>query len=150
MLNHCSENWARAQGPKPWRKPPNAAAVRQSRCNKRDRVRAGVRPPACDQRRSVTPFSPASREALGPRYRSGRTSDWLKFKNPARPAVQRKAEEDWDSAGLVRPAVDHRVEFEVRPPRRNLALRYAEGSAPASVAPTAQQGKPNGNGELRT
>src|SRR2546423_12018914 len=65
MLNHCSENGGRARGPKPWRKPPNAAAVRQSRCNKRDRVRAGVRPPVCDQRRSVTPFSPASREALG-------------------------------------------------------------------------------------
>ena len=26
---------------------------------------------------------------LGSRYRSGRTSDWLKFKNPAAPAVQR-------------------------------------------------------------
>jgi bifunctional non-homologous end joining protein LigD len=24
---------------------------------------------------------------LGSRYRSGRTSDWLKFKNPAAPAV---------------------------------------------------------------
>ena len=32
---------------------------------------------------------------LGSRYRSGRTSDWLKFKNPAAPAVQREAEEDW-------------------------------------------------------
>ena len=29
------------------------------------------------------------------RYRSGRTSDWLKFKNPAAPAVRREAEEDW-------------------------------------------------------
>ena len=35
-------------------------------------------------------------------------------------------------------------------PRRDLALRYAEGSAPAPVAPTAQQGKSNGKGELRT
>jgi hypothetical protein len=26
--------------------------------------------------------------------RSGRTSDWLKFKNPAAPAVRREAEED--------------------------------------------------------
>jgi ATP-dependent DNA ligase len=31
---------------------------------------------------------------LGSRYRSGRTSDWLKFKNPAAPAVKRE-EEDW-------------------------------------------------------
>ena len=34
-------------------------------------------------------------------------------------------------------------------PRRDLALRYAEGSAPAPVAPTAQQGKSDGKGELR-
>ena len=34
-------------------------------------------------------------------------------------------------------------------PRRDLALRYAKGSAPAPVAPTAQQGKSNGR-ELRT
>ena len=26
------------------------------------------------------------------RYRSGRTSDWLKFKNPEAPAVKREAE----------------------------------------------------------
>ena len=32
---------------------------------------------------------------LGSRYRSGRTPDWLKFKNPAAPAVKREAEEDW-------------------------------------------------------
>jgi bifunctional non-homologous end joining protein LigD len=32
---------------------------------------------------------------LGSRYRSGRTSDWLKFKNPEAPAVQREVEEDW-------------------------------------------------------
>jgi bifunctional non-homologous end joining protein LigD len=32
---------------------------------------------------------------LGSRYRSGRSPDWLKFKNPAAPAVKRKAEEDW-------------------------------------------------------
>ena len=32
---------------------------------------------------------------LGSRYRSGRTSDWLKFKNPAAPAVRREAEKDW-------------------------------------------------------
>src|SRR5262245_4371055 len=32
---------------------------------------------------------------LGSRYRSGRSHDWLKFKNPAAPAVKREAEEDW-------------------------------------------------------
>ena len=31
---------------------------------------------------------------LGSRYRSGRSPDWLKFKNPAAPAVKREAEED--------------------------------------------------------
>src|SRR3982075_1781035 len=34
MSSPCSENWARAQGPKPWRKPPNAVAMRQSRCDR--------------------------------------------------------------------------------------------------------------------
>jgi ATP-dependent DNA ligase len=29
------------------------------------------------------------------RYRSGRSSDWIKSKNPAAPAVKREAEEDW-------------------------------------------------------
>jgi ATP-dependent DNA ligase len=33
-------------------------------------------------------------KGLGSRYRSGRSSDWLKFKNPAAPAVQREAAED--------------------------------------------------------
>ena len=32
---------------------------------------------------------------LGSRYRSGRSADWLKFKNPEAPAVSREAEEDW-------------------------------------------------------
>jgi ATP-dependent DNA ligase len=31
----------------------------------------------------------------GSRYRSGRTTDWLKFKNPDAPAVKREVEEDW-------------------------------------------------------
>jgi bifunctional non-homologous end joining protein LigD len=30
-------------------------------------------------------------------YRSGRSADWLKMKNPAAPAVKREAEEDWGS-----------------------------------------------------
>jgi bifunctional non-homologous end joining protein LigD len=32
---------------------------------------------------------------LGSRYRSGRSPDWLKFKNPQAPAVKREDEEDW-------------------------------------------------------
>jgi bifunctional non-homologous end joining protein LigD len=32
---------------------------------------------------------------LGSPYRSGRSPDWLKIKNPAAPAVKREAEEDW-------------------------------------------------------
>jgi bifunctional non-homologous end joining protein LigD len=31
---------------------------------------------------------------LGSRYRSGRSPDWLKFKNPDAPVVKREAEED--------------------------------------------------------
>jgi hypothetical protein len=37
---------------------------------------------------------------LGSRYVSGRSKDWLKFKNPDAPAVKREAEEDW-GAGEV-------------------------------------------------
>jgi bifunctional non-homologous end joining protein LigD len=29
------------------------------------------------------------------RYRSGRSSDWIKSKNPNAPAMKREAEEDW-------------------------------------------------------
>ena len=32
---------------------------------------------------------------LGSRYQSGRSPDWLKFKNPEAPAVKREAEEEW-------------------------------------------------------
>jgi hypothetical protein len=32
---------------------------------------------------------------LGSRYRSGRSKDWLKFKNPNAPAVKREGEGDW-------------------------------------------------------
>jgi hypothetical protein len=41
---------------------------------------------------------------LGSRYRSGRSKDWLKFKNPAAPAVKRReAEEDWHNGRLRTP-----------------------------------------------
>jgi len=32
---------------------------------------------------------------LGSPYRSGRSRDWVKMKNPNAPAVKREAEEDW-------------------------------------------------------
>jgi bifunctional non-homologous end joining protein LigD len=35
---------------------------------------------------------------LGSPYRSGRSKDWLKFKNPAAPAVRRESEEDWNTS----------------------------------------------------
>ena len=36
---------------------------------------------------------------LRSRYRSGRSPDWLKMKNPAAPAVEREAEKDWGRRG---------------------------------------------------
>jgi bifunctional non-homologous end joining protein LigD len=36
-------------------------------------------------------------KGLGSRYRSGRSPDWLKFKDPEAPAVIRDAEEDWST-----------------------------------------------------
>jgi len=38
---------------------------------------------------------------LGSRYRSGRSKDWLKFKNPDAPAVKREAEEDWGKGTML-------------------------------------------------
>jgi bifunctional non-homologous end joining protein LigD len=39
---------------------------------------------------------------LGSPYRSGRSSAWLKVKNPNAPAVKREAEEDWGSPRWIR------------------------------------------------
>ena len=36
---------------------------------------------------------------LGSPYRFGRSSNWLKVKNPGAPAVKREAEEDWSTLG---------------------------------------------------
>src|SRR5260370_63746 len=41
MSNPCSGNWARAQGTKPWRTPPNAAPLRPSLCDVALRSNAG-------------------------------------------------------------------------------------------------------------
>jgi ATP-dependent DNA ligase len=34
-------------------------------------------------------------------YRSGRSPDWLKSKNPEAPAVKRETEEDWGKRALA-------------------------------------------------
>jgi bifunctional non-homologous end joining protein LigD len=39
---------------------------------------------------------------LGSRYRSGRSKDWLKFKNPNAPAVRRESEEDWGGCQIAK------------------------------------------------
>ena len=39
---------------------------------------------------------------LGSSYRSGRSRNWLKIKNPKAPAVKREAEEDWGSADWIK------------------------------------------------
>ena len=44
---------------------------------------------------------------LGSVYRSGRSPDWLKFKNPDAPAVRREAEEDWNRSRRGRGDHDH-------------------------------------------
>jgi ATP-dependent DNA ligase len=43
--------------------------------------------------RGIRDSLPAKRK--GSPYRSGRSPDWLKMKNPDAPAVKREAEEDW-------------------------------------------------------
>jgi hypothetical protein len=43
-------------------------------------------------------------------YRSGRSPDWLKMKNPAGPAVKREKEEDW---GKRRSAPEPNATFRV-------------------------------------
>ena len=38
---------------------------------------------------------------LGSSYISGRSRDWLKFKNPAAPSAKREAEEEWGKAEMA-------------------------------------------------
>ena len=52
---------------------------------------------------------------LGSRYRSGRSPDWLKFKNPDAPAVRREAEEDWGKDKKPRQADGAKVTLQRRP-----------------------------------
>ena len=50
---------------------------------------------------------------LGSRYRSGRSPEWLKFRNPAAPAVRREVEEDWEGAVAMktRTHFGHRIDM---------------------------------------
>ncbi len=41
----------------------------------------------------------ADEKRLGSKYRSGRSPDWLKFKNSAAPDVRREEKEDWGRSG---------------------------------------------------
>jgi putative transposase len=95
------------------------------------------------------PMQNAFIESFNGRLRDELLNETL-FTSLARPAS------GLDAGGPITTAQDHTrwktpSEFAFTcHPRRDLALRYAEGSAPAPVAPTAQQGKSNGKGELRT
>jgi ATP-dependent DNA ligase len=54
----------------------------------------------------------------GSRYVSGRSSDWIKLKNPNSPAVRRESEEDWRAARSTR-RVDCSPGQQTIPPGRN-------------------------------
>ena len=45
--------------------------------------------------------------------KSGRSPDWLKFKNPDAPAVRREVEEDWERSGAMktRTHFGHRIDM---------------------------------------
>jgi ATP-dependent DNA ligase len=60
---------------------PSANALRSRRSRQR-------------RKQGLANFEGIVSKRLGSRYRSGRSKDWLKFKNPAAPAVKREAEED--------------------------------------------------------
>jgi hypothetical protein len=49
----------------------------------------------------VTAVTGIVSKRLGSIYRSGRSTDWLKFKNPAAPAVKREAEEEWGRGAVA-------------------------------------------------
>jgi ATP-dependent DNA ligase len=61
---------------------PSANALRSRRSRRR-------------RKQGLANFEGIVSKRLGSRYRSGRSKDWLKFKNAEAPAVKRKAEEDW-------------------------------------------------------
>ena len=81
---------------------------------------------------------------LGSRYRSGRSPDWLKFKNPNAPAVKREAEEGVErdeekpsrrcscsSCGRAFDAAGRCAPQETKAPRCAAAIRNTEANAVA-------------------
>jgi ATP-dependent DNA ligase len=48
---------------------------------------------------------------FGSIYRSGKCKDWLKFKNPAAPAMKREAEEDWARSGGGDPTTQRKEHY---------------------------------------
>jgi hypothetical protein len=58
---------------------------------------------------------------LGSRYRSGRSPDWLRFKNSEAPAVKREAEEDWGMTDQLAAASRSRFQVVIAPQRRRLS-----------------------------
>ena len=75
-------------------------------------------PPKWTSDRDRTPFVSKRKDSS---YRSGRSPDWIKSKNPAAPAVKREAEEDWGSVtvdaatGIYKPKGAYRVRRAERP-----------------------------------
>jgi hypothetical protein len=72
---------------------------------------------------------------LGSIYRSGRSKDWLKFKNPDAPTVKREAEEDWSlgtcpdlTAFKNRPRAAFGSTFLPRKPDANVPVIVVTGS----------------------
>ena len=74
-------------------------------------------------------------------YRSGRSSDWLKMKNPACAAVKREAEEDW---GMVRrgPRKPQSFRSLVRFWRRPDAGQRVSPLVPDAIDPISNIGRP--------
>jgi hypothetical protein len=55
-------------------------------------MRARRRAPKTDEPMNTNSPEGIVSKRIGSRYRSGRSRDWLKMKNPAAPAVRREAE----------------------------------------------------------
>ena len=58
-------------------------------------LKEGGTAPLCSSTPARWGWRVLSRSAWDRAIRSGRSPDWLKFKNPEAPAVKREAEEDW-------------------------------------------------------
>jgi hypothetical protein len=64
-----------------------------------EKLWAGVERKIGNARFHLSEMERALSKRLGSLYVSGRSRDWLKFKNPDAPAVKREFEEDWERRG---------------------------------------------------